>query len=409
MAFYEMQAYSGSIPRLVGIAAFIVTIATIIYEGRVRSIGLIHFLAFLFMIWSAMSFMWSFNPETTWVRATTYAQIAIMIWLIAQFAQTAEEQKNLILAFVIGAFIPIVGVLYNYSTGTALGGVSAFAMQYARYGAFSEDPNELALGLAIAIPMAWYTFVVRKGLPKLIGWLYVPAAIMAIGLTGSRGGVLAASAGLLIVLFSFRYLDRLSRMIAIGSVVIGLTGAMIVLPESTVERLELLIDYLQSRQQFAKTSLADADVRWEIWVEGVKTFTEHPVFGVGSGAFVDAVPPIGGKRNSGHSAWVQPLTETGIIGWSFWALTVILCVVTAFRLKGLERILWICTLMAWGIGSTFLGNEYNKDTWMVLGLLAARAVHVKQMARARRRVAMPRPWLSGLTVGTRPKLQPVTD
>ena len=67
-----------------------------------------------------------------------------------------------------------------------------------RFAAGGGDSNDLAMTLALALPMAWYLGIVYR--EPLLRWIcrgYLPVAAVALGLTGSRGGMLATMVALL--------------------------------------------------------------------------------------------------------------------------------------------------------------------------------------------------------------------
>src|SRR5690606_31979366 len=106
-----------------------------------------------------------------------------------------------------------------------------------RYAAGGGDANDLAMILALAIPMAWYLGTVYR--QPLLRWLcrgYLPVALVAIGLTGSRGGMLATTVALLVVpllltrLSPGRLTTAIVMLVAAGGLAIAYT------PETLIER-----------------------------------------------------------------------------------------------------------------------------------------------------------------------------
>src|SRR5207249_3256334 len=62
----------GSIPRLVGIVASTVGVLYIGARRRVRPLSWFHLLTFLFVLWAAVSTLWSIDTEATRTRLLTY-------------------------------------------------------------------------------------------------------------------------------------------------------------------------------------------------------------------------------------------------------------------------------------------------------------------------------------------------
>ena len=66
--------------------------------------------------------------------------------------------------------------------------------------------------MALALPLAWFlaNFWAR-GLLRWLNLIYLPAGILGIVLTASRGGFVIGLVGLLIIPLTLRYLGRGSR------------------------------------------------------------------------------------------------------------------------------------------------------------------------------------------------------
>src|SRR5690606_34663340 len=82
---------------------------------------------------------------------------------------------------------------------------------YQRFSVSNTDPNDYALILALAIPMAWDLFANQRGYVRVLNLLCIPLALVGIILTGSRGGSLAAAVALLVIPLGFMSLDRFGR------------------------------------------------------------------------------------------------------------------------------------------------------------------------------------------------------
>jgi hypothetical protein len=65
--------------------------------------------------------------------------------------------------------------------------------------------------------------------------------------------------------------------------------------------------------------------------------------------------------------------ELGVIGALIFCMLMFGLFYSALRLPGLDRILWVFVLMTWVVGVSSVTWEYHKPTWVLFGLLAARA------------------------------------
>ena len=133
------------------------------------------------------------------MRAITYAQTLALVVILWDLYRTPESLRSGMQAYVFGAFVCVVALLahaYFYE-----GGADA-----RRLSAVGFNPNVAAFGLMLGIPLAWY--LARLDAESRAGlWLrwsnliYLPAASLAIVLTGSR-----AAMGSALVAFGFMVL-----------------------------------------------------------------------------------------------------------------------------------------------------------------------------------------------------------
>ena len=70
--------------------------------------------------------------------------------------------------------------------------------------------------------------------------------------------------------------------------------------------------------------------------------------------------------------FVSVLLEQGLVGFSIFMLILGTLIINLRFLSRNERLLWIFVLLSWGVGVSFVTWEHTKNTWFVLGLLAAR-------------------------------------
>jgi hypothetical protein len=126
------------------------------------------------------------------------------------------------------------------------------------------------------------------------------------------------------------------------------------------------------------------NTRIAIWKEGLEMFQERPFIGVGVGGYLNVVDPIQGERRVAHNVFLSILVELGLIGL-FLFLTMIVVLVSSVRFMDRdERLMWVLVFMTYLVGGFFLSWEHTKQTWLVMGLLAARAVPLRAHLKARR-------------------------
>ena len=163
--------------------------------------------------------------------------------------------------------------------------------------------------------MAWYLGMTYRR--PLLRWLcrgYLPLGLVAIGLTGSRGAMVATVAALSIVPLT---LTRLSagRKVAAGFLLL-IVGAVSVafIPESSFQR------FGSTKEEVEQGTL---NGRLQIWTAGVHAFVQKPVLGYGAGGFDSAIVPWFGRPRAPHNSYLCILVEQGALGFLVWITDVL--------------------------------------------------------------------------------------
>jgi O-antigen ligase len=357
----------GSIPRLVGLVASGVAALYILARRRVRPLSSFHMFALLFVLWAGVSAFWSIDPEATRVRLNTYLQLLVLVWLIWEVAWSPERQRALFQAYVLGACVLAVATIYNYLSG------SHIPLHPDRFSALNQDANELGLTMALALPMAWYLSLPQPH--RRIAWMWrlcLPLAITAILLTASRGAFLTTLVALMIIPATHGRLRLRTKtalcLLAVGTLV--LAGSFV--PEASLERIG--------------TTRADIEAgyfggRGQIWRAGLNVAAEHPLAGVGAGAYGAAVEPILHTERASHDVFLSILVGDGVLGLVLFLAMVAATIKPLRRLPLLQRRFGIVLLLALGVGSSSLEWENRKAFWFVLGALAAQVAERPRSSR----------------------------
>jgi O-antigen ligase len=187
-------------------------------------------------------------------------------------------------------------------------------------------------------------------------------------LSGSRGTSLVAIVGLLYGLSRARRpltaLLLALAMLGAGLVVVDLFGAQ---AERSTQRINKLLD--------TRYSLAGrTSGRWDIARAGWYIFLDHPVTGVGTGAFavswkrltgVSGLSMYGwGREVQAHSGWIKVLAENGAPGFLLFAAFVLSFAWCGFRGGGRIWPLGLLTTITWTVA--LLTTEFQpKGLWFL--------------------------------------------
>ncbi|MGY6275974.1 O-antigen ligase family protein [Methylomonas sp. MgM2] len=210
------------------------------------------------------------------------------------------------LIFIMVIVIGIAGsltVLDGISNSISLFGFDEQEKNRPR-GAFGE-PNQTALIFALYTPLIT-SFLISKTKYKLIYLCCAFAAILAIIITSSRGGVLALAIGLLTFLFLIRKHTGTGYKILL-SISIPLCGIIFwnVLPDNYTELIVQRFSFLGEK----KINVTQASAgRTYLWTLGYEMWLKAPIFGAGWTAFKSAT------GLAAHNTFLQYLIELGVIG-----------------------------------------------------------------------------------------------
>jgi O-antigen ligase len=345
----------GTFSRLLGLLAFPVGLLAILDSGRLRPLSLPLVLMGLFVAWGALSYWWTVNPEYTSTAVLSWVQNLAMIWLIWELASQRARQLGLMKAYVLGTLVSAGDTLHSYLRGSTA--------SWERYSGAGLDPNELGLLLALSLPLSFYLTAHTQH--DRFGWIYrlqQVMALLAIGLTSSRGALIATAVALVYLSFALRRLTWRAKRAFLLLAAIGGGCALAFLPETTWKRWGGLSSELQQGSWGS---------RKPIWSAGWEIFLHNPFGGVGAGAFGTTAQRVLAREEVAHNTFLSILAEEGIVGFGLFLLLVISLVSPVMRLQHLERDLWLVMLATWATGVFTLTWETRKATWLLFGLLAA--------------------------------------
>ncbi len=346
----------GSITRLIGFAASGFWLATILSEGRFRRPQLFHLLVLFFVLWNVISLCWTVDQDGTILRIKTYIQLFLWMLFLWELYQDQEDLKAGLQAYILGAFVSIIGIISNYIRGRI---ISTYEL---RYSAFSVNAVDLAILLVLGLPIAWYLFFLDKNNNKksgltLINFIYMPLAIFSVTLTGSRSALLASVPVAIYIIFSTR--TKLSGKI-MTLLILGISLFVInfYVPQAVKNRLASVIISIRTE---------DLGGRVNLWEKAVEVFTEHPLVGSGSGTLSAT---IGGLA---HNTLISVLAETGLVGFTLFLLVLTIVFFQTINLPKGYFGFWLAILATLAIGASSLSWEFRKSTWLFLSFVVIEA------------------------------------
>jgi O-antigen ligase len=359
----------GTISKLAGLISVGAGVLAIATQARFRIPGGVQIALAAFVLWSAITVRWSMAPDWTVDRTVTYVQLLSLVLLIWEFCGEERYILSLLNAYVLGTLIPAGDTVHRFLFGQMT--------YYNRYATTGFDPNDLALTLAISVPMSYYLGLHSKGVIRWIYRIQLTAAMGTIFLTASRGGTLAMLIGLSLILWTLPTLPMRSRISIVTLIGVTVGAAVALVPASSWNRLGTAA---------SEVSQGTLNSRTVLWKAGFNEFQNTPFGGVGAGAYPETSAKVIGRPWGfvpvAHNSFISVLVETGIIGMTIFAVMLGMLFQSAARMSGINRSFWLTLLCVWAIGVCSLTWEYRKPTWLLFGLAAAHAASIrKQTAR----------------------------
>ena len=361
----------GTASKFMGLLAFAVGAASIFRRDGVALRRPAAFLLpfALLCVWTVLSVQWAPERGEGLDYAATLVQLFLMAWLVWQLCRGTSDRAKLMQAYVLGCFVSVGSTIAQYLSGNAFAGSAQ-----ERFAAAGFNPNYMASTLALGIPIAWHLVLGgRTRALSLLNFLAIPAVIVAIFLTGSRGGLITAVLALSVIPLTYAKLSpRVQVTVVVGLVLVGLAAYWLApafeqnLPTG-IERFSEIPEQLQS---------GDLTGRGRIWIAGIELFRDHPIVGVGAGGFAEAVRPYLGEARTSHNAFLNVAAQTGVIGLVlFLATLLIVGLPFALSLAG-DRIVYLVLLGTVAMILMPSTLENGKQVWFVLALAASRSAFV---------------------------------
>src|SRR5690625_1345061 len=350
----------GSLGRISGLLLLICALPSLLTGPRIRlrQPSLFLLVMTLFVIWSAVSWLWSADPGSTVMHAISRLQLLALVFLVWQLIDRPERAQPVMLSYVMGCYVAIASARFNFLTGTEF--------VYQRYSVAGTDPNDFATMLALGIPMAWLLTVRRTG--GIWFWpllLYLPAVLGAILLTSSRGGAIVTLLALLVIPLTVRSLDLPRRLAFWFMVSVGVLGAIYAAP--------LVVDTVTTSLQRLSSTASEVasgtlNERADLWQAGMQAFEDAGLLGIGAGAFENTIVPYAGQPKIAHNTYLSILVELGPVGLLLFLACLLTAALPLLRLAGPDRTILLVLLLTLAVGLLPLTLEVRKVTWFVLVL-----------------------------------------
>lgn len=347
----------GTPNRVIGLVLLVAWLANLPKRNMIRIPATFHVVLLLFIVWNAMSFLWTSTIDIGLDKVQRYLQAFVASIILWHVLDSRSAVADAFQAYVIGGLVAIALTISDY--------IYKFSMYASagRFAAMGFDPNELGVQIAMALSPAVYLMTSKERTSRVlfgVNAVYPLAAVFALLLVGSRGAALAAIPCVFYMAARLRTLGARGFLV-FGSVVVGITAVIANLDLSQAIARFMSIPTSATTDHFTG--------RLDVWEGGMLLFAKNPVLGIGLGGFGPAVFPIVGYNFVAHNTYLSIAAELGTIG--LFLFLVLLSTVGGKIIGASRDMRWMLVTMfcSWAIGAASLSWETSPQTWLVLSLI----------------------------------------
>ena len=372
-------------------------------DGRVPSWPMVLWLTFLG--WVTLTVWWSADPADTASTLTLAFSLLILLGVVAFLRFEAVDVDVLRVAIIVGGAAVGIYALYLILQGASLPTHGVSTRLSIKSSAQDANPNILAASLLLPIVISTERFLLgghrwwRARTWRALGGIGAGLSILAITLTGSRGGVFSA---LVAVTFTFVFARQTSEgrtavkriLLSLGAAMLSLAVPFVILQGVfSLDPLETVRPVL-SRFSERGTNLSG---RSEIWQAALLSCEIHCATGVGLGNFPAAYNEVfaltGTSRNVGfdrtaHNIYILLALETGVVGLTLFLFAVAAEWIVASRARFVGHSPGLrAALLAVLVANVFLDSIWFKYFWLVFVMIRVVEGAAEQSSLPRRPVS----------------------
>lgn len=298
----------------IGTEAMCVALVTLVLERhRIRASPVVAWAAGLFA-WAVIGMPMSDYGPVVADNLLEFAKVCAVSFVAVNVITTRDRLRVFLIVLLgIFALYPVRGTLIGYFLmNGSVGGRAAWNYIY-------NNPNDLAGFLLLEFSLVAGVVVTERkrwiSLAARIGMVVLPFLVL---LTGSRGGFIGFIA---FVLLAFR--RKLKHAKAVATIAAVAAIIFVFMPDNIWRRLGTIRDAdtaSTTSQNGDESSIAQ---RRAIWHVAERIIVEHPVLGVGLGAYSDAHYQYSQRSEFGritfghrdaHSTYLRIAAELGLVG-----------------------------------------------------------------------------------------------
>lgn len=244
----------------------------------------------------------AFDPGSSWKMTTDYLKYWVFFILFIQMIDSFDKIKNFHNVLILSAGWLVYRCWdLRGTTGARFENIN---------GGSIGDSNHFAAALILLFPFVFQRIFDKNKLISIGSAILCFGIVMAVFITGSRGGLLGLAAVFFLLYLNFK---QYRKKILMAIIVLGIAVTPFI-NEYHISRFKSLL-----ASSHEETREASAESRVVFWKYSYELFKEHPIAGVGlrnfgyySGHNIEG-KPLGQRGHVAHSLWFQILAEGGLL------------------------------------------------------------------------------------------------
>ena len=288
-----------------------------------------------FLIWVLMSSTWAAVSIASLTVLGSFG-LGLLLFPVTYTAlrEVVDVKKLLTVLVVFGFIAAVYGFAIDPSASGASGGDPTAELN--RLGGSIGDPNRFAAKvLPAAIIAVALALITKSPAAKVFFWGATAVGIVAVLLSLSRGGLIAALGVCLIAPFVAGGARAKVAVFSCSAIALSIVALFVLTPPEARQRI---------------TESDGGNGRTDIWTVGWRMFEAHPVNGIGAGNFEGTsihylIQPGAILRDEyfiaapkvAHNSYLHVLSELGIVGITLFMAIIVISLSCLFRAAQIAR------------------------------------------------------------------------
>jgi len=246
-------------------------------------------------------------------QANIYFNSALIPLIIFSIVFTTSERqiKFMWLSLIVSAFMVHNGHTQQTSAdGFGWSGTKYVEQGRITYVGFFKDPNDLGIFFILNFPFALYFIRHSSFIGKCLSFCALGSLFYGIYMTNSRGSMIALAG----VFFAYFIIKHGGAKAILSGLILAPVGLVVM-----------------SSFRAVSSEGASAKGRLWAWWDGLEMLKANPIWGVGSGNFLEHHGLVA------HNTYVQVAAELGLTGYLLWSSILFLTLYIGFNCSQLSK------------------------------------------------------------------------